>query len=280
MSATKIIREAWQHIWRKPGTLVMAFWYLFIIFLFQLLVVRGLGNGFQNWVKALESSKVSTLGQLPAFPHGLLIKVVLVYLTMFLIIFPFVVGALFGGIADGMASPGSLSGLFTFFRYGGRNFWESLGVMIGALVGSAVVVVLALLVNQLPGIFPHSVAFLGVVADVVATVFTLFVLLYWMAVMLYWMGAVYFGRENVLAALFGSFRWVAQHLNSSIRLMLLNIVVAIAGTLLFVLFSLVPIIGEFFALVIYAFMLALVAAEASILYRDNSDRKKPPTFLA
>ena len=280
MSATNILRQAWQQIWRKPGSLVMAFWYLFIIFLFQLLVLKGLGSGFETWLRALNPAKIGSLSHFPPLPHGLLPKLILVYLTMFLIIFPFVVGALYGGISDGLKAQETLSGLFTFFRYGIRNFWESLGAVVGVLVGSGVAVAVMLLVNILFSAITHNGGILGLVGNVIATIITLVIIFFWMSVVLYWLGAIYFGKERVLAGFGGAVGWVARHLGDSIRLMLLNALLVIVATLFFGLFSLVPIIGEFFALVLYAFVIALIAAESAIFYRDGSQGGSPPVFRA
>ncbi|PSR37967.1 MAG: hypothetical protein C7B44_01060 [Sulfobacillus thermosulfidooxidans] len=278
MSATNILRQAWQQIWRKPGSLVLAFWYLFIIFLFQLLVVKGLGSGFETWLKAFNPAKMSTMAQFPPLPHGLLPKLILVYLTMFLIIFPFVIGALYGGVADGLKGQQTLAGLFTFFRYGLRNFWESLGTMVGIFIGSGIAVAVMLLLNLLFSLLAHNGGVIGLIGNVIVTILTLVIIFYWMSIVLYWMGAVFYGKQPVFRGFREAVSWVSRHLGESIRLMLLNALLVIVATLFFGLFSLVPIIGEFFALVLYALVIALIATESALFYRDSSRGGAPPLY--
>ncbi|PSR27413.1 MAG: hypothetical protein C7B43_11765 [Sulfobacillus benefaciens] len=278
MSATNILRHAWRHLVRNPGNLVLSFWYLFILFLFQLVAIRGLGSGFQQWLKALNPSKI-TVSSIPSLPHGLALKLTLTYLTMMLVVFPFVVGALYGGVADNLQTGSNTSvGLFAFFRYGFRLFWESLGLLVGIIVGTAVMLAVALLVNFLLAFLGQHALVLRVIMGIVSVLITLTLMFWWFAAVLYWMGAVYFGRQPVLQSLGRGLSWVWRHKGESLRLTGLTALLVLAATVLFSLFGLVPIIGQFFAIVLYAGVLTLIAIESNIFYREATRHDIPPVF--
>jgi hypothetical protein len=280
LSATNILRHTWRHLVRKPGNLVLSFWYLFILFLFQLVAVRGLGTGFQEWLKALNPSKI-TVSNLPPLPHGLAVKLILTYLTMVLVVFPFVVGALYGGVADSLRMGGNTqSGLLAFFRYGYRLFWESLGLLVGIVVGTAVVLAAALLINFFLAFVGEHALVLRVIMGIVGTIVILALMFWWFSAVLYWMGAVYFGQQRVLPSLGEALSWVWRHKGESLRVMGLTVLLVLVTAVLFSLFTLVPIIGQFFAIILYAGILALIATESSVFYREARQHDIPPTFSA
>ena len=280
LSATNILRHAWRHLLRKPGNLVLSFWYLFILFVFELVATRGLGSGFQQWLRTFNPSKITAVSTFPPLPHGVLLKLVLTYLTMVLIIFPFVVGALYGGVADSLKTGNTSSGLFAFFRYGGRLFWESMGLIVGIVVGTAVMLFIGIAINVLLTLLGQHAGALGVITGIAAALITLALMFLWFAVVLYWLGAVYFGRQRVLPSLGEAVKWVWHHKGDSFRLLLLTALIVVIATIFFTLFSLVPIIGQFFAIMLYAGVLTLVAMESNIFYREATRRDIPPVFRA
>ncbi|WP_053960020.1 hypothetical protein [Sulfobacillus thermosulfidooxidans] len=277
MSATNILRHAWRHLLRKPGNLVLSFWYLFILFFFQLFAMRGLGSGFQNWLKALNPSKM-TMTNLPPLPHGVALKLALTYLTMILIVFPFVIGALYGGVADSLKTANNQVGLFAFFRYGSRLFWESMGLFVGIVVGTTIMLGVGIAINLLFTLLGGHSQVLGVITSVVAAIITLTIMFLWFAVVLFWLGAVYFGGERIWPAFTEALQWVWHHKAESLRLLLLTAVIVLVATIFFSLFSLVPIIGQFFAIMLYAGVLTLIAIEANVFYREATRHDMPPIY--
>lgn len=277
MSATNILRHAWRHLLRKPGNLVLAFWYLFILFFFQLFAMRGLGSGFQHWLKALNPSKMS-MTNLPPLPHGVALKLALTYLTMILIVFPFVIGALYGGVADSLKTANNQVGLFAFFRYGARLFWESIGLFVGIVLGTTIMLVAGIAINLLFTLLGGHSSVLSVITSVVAAIITLTIMFLWFAVVLFWLGAVYFGGQRIWVSFTEALGWVWHHKAESLRLLLLTAVIVLVATIFFSLFSLVPIIGQFFAIMLYAGVLTLIAIEANIFYREATRHDIPPVY--
>jgi hypothetical protein len=239
--------------------------------------VRGLGTGFQQWLKGLNPSKM-TVSNIPPLPHGLALKLILTYLTMVLVVFPFVIGALYGGVADSLKMNDTQSGLLAFFRHGYRLFWESLGLVVGIIVGTAVVLTVSLLISFFLAFLGHNALVLRVIVGIVSTIITLALMFWWLAAVLYWMGAVYFDQQRVLPSLRESLSWVWRHKGESLRVASLTVLMLFVAAVLFSLFNLVPIIGQFFAIILYAGVLTLIAVETSVLYREAKRRDIPPTF--
>ena len=144
VSATGLVVATWQEARIRPGSLVLAFWYLFIVVVFEYFSLSHLGPGFSSWI-----SKLTSTGTVPALHGDLALKLALVYLTFILIVFPFSVGGLGGGVAAGLAGKDTLASLFAFFRHAVASFWTSLGLVASALVASAILYLAVVLVLNL-----------------------------------------------------------------------------------------------------------------------------------
>ncbi len=256
MSATGLVATTWREARKRPGSLILAFWYLFIVIAFEYFSLSHLGSGFSAWV-----TKVTNTGTIPALPGGLAFKLVLVYLTFILIVFPFSVGGLGGGVAAGLEGKDTLGSLFSFFRHAAANFWMSLGLVTAALVASAILyVAVALFLN---------VASFDVVSAVITRLIALAVLVFWLGTLFYWTGAVFLGAEPVLFGLWHAVRWVVGQFWFAFRTTALVMGLLIAAAIIFALMADVPLIGSVISMVASGGILALMATFAMVLYRSQ-----------
>ncbi len=256
VSATGLVAQAWKEARKRPGSLVLAFWYLFIIVVFEYFSLSHLGPEFFHWL-----TRLAHTGTVPPLSRILAIKLGLVYLTFVLIVLPFSVGGLYGGVSSAVREQDSLAGLFVFFRQAVRKFWVSLGYVVTVVLGTAVLYMVFALVL--------TVATANPVLTIILRLLALAVAIFWLAAVLYWQGAVYFGEETVLGGLWHSITWVVGDLWFALRLMALVIGILVVAAVCFRLVSVIPGIGPIISMLGGGALLALLATFAMVLYRDR-----------
>ncbi len=258
VSATGLVAQAWKEARKRPGSLVLAFWYLFIIVVFEYFSLSHLGPGFFHWL-----TRLTRTGTVPPLSRILAVKLGLVYLTFVLIVLPFCVGGLYGGVSAAVREQDSLTGLFMFFRQAVKNFWVSLGYVVTVVLSTAVLYLAFALILTVSAGNPVLAIALRLLALAVAIA--------WLAAMLYCQGAVYLGEEPVLGGLWHSIRWVARDLWFALRLMALLIGILIVAAVCFRLVAVIPGIGPIISMLGGGALLALLATFAMVLYRERAN---------
>ncbi len=246
----------------------MAFWYLFITALFQLFVLSRLGSALPQ---SFTHPNLQTFA-VPALPHlkaAIWVKIALVYLTLILIVFPFVMGGLYGAAAAALKNNESLRGLLQFFKFGAKNFWRAFLLVVMAIVGFVLLFVglwvMTFLLSLLGSAVPTVASFLSIVALVILIGF----LMLWFALVLYWVGAVFYGEMPPLAGFGEALVWVRRHWVFGLRFILLEVAVFVVFLLVMTLLSAIPVMGGIIALVGSGIMLSWAAYQAMFLYRES-----------
>ncbi len=276
MSATGLFRIAWRQIWQKPGILVMAFWYLFITSLFQLFVLSRLGTSLPSSLQHFSLQNMVA----PHFPHiaaGVVAKVALVYLTLVLIILPFVMGGLYGGAAEAARGKEPLTGLFGFFKFGGHNFWRTFTLVVMAFIGFVVLFLILMAVSLLLSLAGRVIPAIAPVFSVIALIVLIGLMMLWFATLLYWVGAVFYGEVSPGEGLKEALGWIRKHWSFGLRFVLLEAALLIIFVLAMSLLAQIPLLGGLLALIASGIMLAWIAYQAMFLYRESirSDIKPP-----
>lgn len=258
MSATGLVSRVWLEARRRPNMVILAFWYLFIVVVFEYFSLSHLGPAFSTWV-----SRLTSTGTIGAINEPLVLKLVLVYLTFILIVFPFSLGGLCAGIASAVQSDHLIPGLLAYFRYAFVSFWGSLGFVASATVGSVIIyVVLVLLLN---------VGSFDLVAAIILRLLALVVIVWWLAVVAYWCGSIYGGGEPVLWALVHGILWVVKNPWFGFRLMALVLGILIVAVLVFAFLSQIPLLGPILSMLASGVIVTLVTTFAMVLYRDGGE---------
>lgn len=259
MSATGLLKTAWSEAFKRPGMLVLAFWYLFIAVFFEYFTLTHLGAGFSAWMR-----QVALHGAIGRLPSGLGLKLELTGLTFFLIILPFTWGGLYGGVATALKSDAPAVGLFFFFRQAVRHFWMSLGLITAALV--------ATLILSIPAYLLLVVSSTSIVFGIVIRLILLIAALEWLSAILFWQGAAYLGETPVLAALWQALRWLWHDLWFAFRLMVLLIGLFVAAVLVLEVLAVIPGLGPLLSLVASGIINTVLATFAMVLYRAGAGR--------
>ncbi len=264
-----LIRESWRELWqnnRNGGFLTLAFWYTMLTSLYQYLVASRLGPSLP---KSL-TNFVTHPGVVTTFPHlssNLWLKLILVYLTFLLIIVPYAVGGLYGGIASALKTrPQGGTFFLAFFRFGYQNFWKALGQIVLGLC--LVAVVLLVLTALYLGVAAVGGGAMGVVFIVILAA----VMLWMVGTLLYWFGFTFDTGESPARGLVPALRWSFTHLGQLYARMVLLLGLLIA-TLLVATFisSTVPFLGALVMVLLVGMVVpAFMAVYALLLYRQNS----------
>lgn len=268
MSATGLFRMAWRQVWQKPGILVMAFWYLFITSLFQLFVLSRLGSALPQSFTHLNLHSL-TATTIPHLKAALWVKIALVYLTLALIVFPFVMGGLYGAAAASTKNNESLIGLLRFFKFGAANFWRAFLLVVMAIAGFIVLFLVLWAITLVLSLISSAIPILASLLSIVALVLLIGVLMLWFALLLYWVGAVFYGEVSPVAGLGESLAWVRRHWGFALRFVLLEVAVLAVFLLVMTLLTAIPIVGGIAALVGSGIMLSWSAYQAMFLYREG-----------
>jgi hypothetical protein len=254
----------------------MAFWYLIITSLFQLFVLSRLGASLPSSLTHLGLQNVAS----PHLPHiapGVLAKVVLVYLTLGLIILPFVIGGLYGGAAEAVRGQEPLAGLFSFFKFGRHNFWRTFTLVVMAFIGFIILFLILMAVSLLLSLAGRAIPAIAPVFSVIALIVLIGLMMLWFATLLYWVGAVFYGQVTPGEGLKEALRWIQKHWPFGLRFVLLEAALLIIFMLVMLLVAQIPLLGGLLALIVSGIMLAWIAYQAMFLYRESIRNDiKPP----
>ncbi len=259
---------AWRQVWQKPGILVMAFWYLFITSLFQLFVLSRLGSSLPQSFTHLNLQSF-TATAIPHLKPAIWVKIALVYLTLALIVFPFVMGGLYGAAAASLKDNDTLLGLLRFFKFGVKNFWRAFLLVVMAIVGFIVLFLVLWAITFVLSLIGAAIPILGSLLSIVALVFLIGVLMLWFALLLYWVGAAFYGEMGPREGFGEALSWVRRHWGFALRFVLLEFAVLVVFLLVMTLLSAIPLIGGIAVLVGSGIMLSWTAYQAMFLYREG-----------
>ncbi|MCY0881337.1 MAG: hypothetical protein OWS74_05015, partial [Firmicutes bacterium] len=214
MSVKSILAESGQLLKKRSGAVLLAFWYLFITSLFEFAAIRGMGPQLPHWIKLMEARGPSALSSVP---QGATLTLSLAYASMLLIIIPFSLGGVYGGIAAAVKSSDSLTSLFAFFRYGWRWFWQSLAVVVLAVISALLGMVILMGISTAFGVLAKNTTALDLPLIVLDMAITLWAVLTWGAIIVSWLGRVYYAEEPVWRSFFSSIGWVFHHYRGMMR---------------------------------------------------------------
>lgn len=246
----------------------MAFWYLFITSLFQLFVLSRLGSALPSSFTHLNLQSFTA----PAIPHlaaAVWVKLALVYLTLALIVFPFVMGGLYGAAAAAAKNNESLLGFLRFFKFGTTNFWRAFVLVVMAILGFIVLFLVLWAITFLLSLVGSAIPIVASLFSIVALVILIGALMLWFALLLYWVGAVFYGEVSPAAGFREALVWIRRHWGFGLRFILLELLVLVVFLLVMTLLSAIPIIGGIAALVGSGIMLSWAAYQAMFLYREG-----------
>ncbi|MBX5466055.1 MAG: hypothetical protein K6U14_00985 [Firmicutes bacterium] len=267
MSARGLLRMAWRELWQRPGLLLLAFWNVLLTSLVEYFFMSRLGPQIQPWLTRIGSSG-SGLSGLWAMPSTLWVKIGLVNLTMLLIVLPFTLGGLYGGVSAALGHGDRLQGFFRFFHFAVENFWRSLAVMVGMLVVAGVIGLLAGAIALGLGLLAQSAAVSTLLA-ILAVALTLGLAFLALALVLYWLGAVYYGRTGVARALGAAIGWLRHDWWLGLRVaLMLFFGVILPALVVNGLATLVPVLGGLVSLVAEGVVMGMLATVAVLLNRE------------
>lgn len=269
MSAFGLIRLAWRELWNRNQSstiLFLAFWYSVVTGLYQSFVSARLGPALPSALKTFNPMRGLNLATiLPHLSHGLLVRLVLVYATLILVIAPFGVAGLYGGVGDALRTP-ARTNLLAFFRYASQNFWRALGFLVIALIVAGAGFLLVGLLGSLLGLLAHA---LGMLAGLLLVALVLGFLTFLISVFLYWLGAMFYGQEPVLHALGEALGWLLHHVGFALRFGILLMGILIVASLILMVMLVVPVLGPMAAVVLGGMIApAFLAVLAAVYYRE------------
>ena len=267
----RLIRETWAELWRNNrggGVLTLAFWYTVVTSLYQYLVASRLGPSLPHSLANLVN-RPGTLTSLPHLPGSLWFKLVLVYLTFLVIVLPYTVAGLYGGIASAMRERPKFTGFLAFFRFGYLNFWRALGQIITAIIYSCVA--LALMIGVFAGlsvIGAHNAVF-----NAVALIVAVLVALWLVGTLLYWFGRTFGTGSPSIQGFLPSMRWGFSHLGQLYGQILLLLGLLLAALYVAALLArVIPLLGP--ALLVLAIGMvapAFLATYAILLFKRSAN---------
>ncbi|NMP22088.1 hypothetical protein [Sulfobacillus harzensis] len=260
-----LIRESWRELWQRNrggGVLMLAFWYTMLTTFYQYLVISRLGPSFpKSFSKFL--SHPGTTAVLPHLSSSLLFKLGLVYLTFILIIWPFALGGLYGGIAEAMKKRPDYTPILSFFRFGYHEFWRGLAQVVLALLYFALTLV----------VLGFLYAGLGSMGPIGTTLFVIlfFAILVWtMGTVLFWFGHTFGTGLPPSTGFIPALRWAATHLSRLYTEVLLLIGLLIAALLVIDMLAAVPVIGVLVMIIGEGMIIpAFLAIYALLMYRQS-----------
>lgn len=260
MSVSSLFRKAWIDLWHNPGIYNLVFWNLIVTLLLDL----AFESRVAPLLPAVFSHGALLIGGLPKWPvlpASSWLKIGLFFASAVLIVTPFRVAGLYGGVFELMARRPGLSPLFFFFTAGRRLFWRGLGATLAGVVLLAALF-LALWILSLPA------AALGG-AGVLFLVLWLVLVVWAIGLVLMGLGAIMAndrpGWEAVLAAL----RWAVKGWWTSLRIGFMIVGLLLLVLLLAVLLKSVPVLGSIFVLVVLWVATGYTAVLPALLYRTE-----------
>lgn len=265
----RLIGETWQALWRNNrggGLLTLAFWYTLVTSLYQYLAASRLGPLIPKSLTQAVAHP-GTVVALAHLPTGLWVKIALVYLTFLLIVVPFTVGGLYGGIAAALRDKSLHMRYFAFFRFGYLNFWRALAQIVLAFLYSALVFALILGIIWLASVVGGSAV--GV-AGLIAVVG---LLLWLVGTLLYWFGRTFMTEESPSRGWKVAIRWGVGRLGWLIGNMVVLIVMLFAVVLAVLLIAhAVPGLGAILLVLVVGMIApAFIGTYAMELYQRFAD---------
>lgn len=261
-----LLRDSWVALWRGNrggGILTMAFWYTLITTLYEYLVASRLGHSLpQSLTRLVRHPGVVTLPHLAA---PLVVKLILVYLTFLIIILPFTIGGLYGGVAEVIHGKPQFLGFLAFFRFGYRNFWRAWTQILLALCYAVVLfAVLFGLIAGLGALVPKSS-----VMAVIAVIIIVAGLLWLAGTLMYWFGQTFSTDVPPLKGWFASLGRAARNpLRMYGQIILLVVTLMVALMVLTFLANTIPFVGEILLVLVLGMMApAFVAIYAILSYQ-------------
>ena len=265
----RLIRDAWTELWRGNrggGVLTLAFWYTVVVTLYQYFVASRLGPSLPHGLVSLVN-RPGTLTTLPHLSASLWLKIILVYLTFVVIILPYTVGGLYGGIATVIRERPQFMGFFAFFRYGYLNFWRALGQIVAAVLYGGIV--LALMMGIFAGL--SAIGANNAVVSVAALIVGAVIALWLVATLLYWFGRTFGGENSCVEGFVPTLRWGFSHLGQLYGQTLVLLVVLLAALYVVALLArIIPVFGP--ALLVLAVGMvapAFLAIYAILLFQQS-----------
>lgn len=261
-----LIGESWRELWRRNrggGFLTLAFWYTLLTSFYQYLVASRLGPSFPKGFTNLVSHPyvINTLH----LSGSLWLRLILVYLTFLLIIVPFGMGALYGGIASAFRTRPQFTSFFAFFRFGWINFWRALGQLVLAIIYGALLTVVVLLMFAL-------LSGLGTMGAVIGLVIAIAALIWMVGTLLWWFGFTFYTEQSPVVGFWPAMRWGATHrgrlFSSTILLLGLLLATIMVAALLE---TAIPVIGAMVMVLVVGMVVpAFLVVYALLLYGQSA----------
>jgi len=256
LSTVGVLRLSWSQLWQRPTIFNLVFWNLLIslvvVSVYTARLAHYLPPALTNTSKLLSGAPVSL-----ALAPGAVLRLGLFLATVLLIVTPYRVAGLYGGVAELLMGKGQRSWLY-FFGVGRRLFWHGLAI---TLAGAALVLVLVLL-----GI---AAGFLGGVPGVGELV-----LLIWLAVVVWsvtlafrGLGAMAAAESHAGAAIVASLRWAAARPGFCLGFGLAFGVMMLLAFFVVASLASVPLLGPLFAFAGLWVMTGMLAVVPTVLYR-------------
>ena len=269
LSGFGLIRVAWRELWNRAQVsliLLAGFWYSLTTGVYQSFVASRLGPALPSALKTTNPLQPSTAytSAVQHLPPTLLIRLVLVYATLILIVSPFALAGLYGGVGGTLSGRGH-SGPVVFFRYAYVGFWRGLSVVLATL---AIMTVMAgIVVGTL-----IATASLGPISSIIIVIMVLFFIVLLLSFLLYWLGAIFYGDESTVQGLRHAVGWIFHHLWFTVRFGLLLLGLLITVSVLLVVLLLIPVLGALVVAVAGGMVVpAYMAVLASVYYRSAID---------
>ena len=256
MSATGLVRRAWQLLWQNPAVFNLVFWSLILSLLTDLVLQTRLAAdlppalshpSFTSSAKALSFK----------FPPGGAVKLGLFLATLLLIVTPFRLAGLYGGAFLLLRKPGpSIGQWLLFFRVGFVMFWRGFAATLAG-VGAAVVLILLLLGLGVLG------SLLGALGSLLLIPWIL-VVLWAISLALMGLGAIMANEGSSEDAIRFALKWGWSHRGPGLLLGLLLVGLLLGSLLVLLFFARIPLLGSIILLlglwVISGFLTVLPAA--------------------
>ncbi len=240
---------------------MMAFWYTMLTTFYQYLVISRLGPSFPKSLTTFLTHP-GTAHALPHLSSALLFKLGLVYLTFLVIILPFAVGGLYGGIAEALKKRPEFTPILAFFRFGYREFWHALAQVVLTLLYVAAIFVMLLSLYAVLGI-------LGTLGAVIFMVLFLAVMVWTMGTVLFWFGHTFETGHSAARGFIPAIRWAARHLGRLYTEVLLLLGLLLAALIVINILTSVPLIGVLVLIIGEGMILpAFLAIYAILMYRQ------------
>jgi xanthosine utilization system XapX-like protein len=263
-----LVRGSWLELWRRNrggGILTLAFWYTLVTTLYWYLVAVRLRPELpQSFLRMVAHPSAAAV--MPHFSATLLTKLGLFYLTFLVVILPFSVGGLYGGVASAIRETPEYTSFLAFFRYGYLNFWRALTQVVLGLVYAALVI------GVLVGIFLalSAVAAGGPIPGIVAVIVGAVGILWLVGTALYWFGQTFASQVAPARGWLTSVRWGLDHAGRLMSSTILLVGLLIAGFYVTSLMAaFIPVLGEVLLVLVVGMVIpAYLATYAVLLYQQ------------